>query len=136
MIVGVGFDVAEVARIERALQRSPALRDRLFAPEEQHLSGSSLAGRFAAKEAVAKALGAPPGLAWTDAVVTNGQHGRPILRTYRSVAARVAQLGITDLHLSISHDGGLATAMVVAERRCACEAATNSSTETSTTEAQ
>jgi holo-[acyl-carrier protein] synthase len=76
----------------------------------------SLAGCFAAKEAVAKALGAPPGLLWTDAVVGHDTLGRPLLDTYGSVAAEAARLGITSWHLSISHDGGFCVAMVVAER--------------------
>lgn len=123
MIVGIGFDVAEIARVQRALKRAPALMDRLFAPGERDLTVSSLAGRFAAKEAIAKALGAPPGLVWTDAVIEVGEFGRPFFQVTGTVAARMAQLGITDLHLTISHDGGLATAMVVAERRdetCSC----------------
>ncbi|MFL5260903.1 MAG: 4'-phosphopantetheinyl transferase superfamily protein, partial [Anaeromyxobacteraceae bacterium] len=60
MIVGVGVDVVDVARLAAALERTPSLRDRLFTAEEQQLTRiESLAGRFAAKEAVAKVLGAP-----------------------------------------------------------------------------
>ena len=117
MIVGIGVDVVDVDRFARTLERTPGLRPRLFADAEAGLPAQSLAGRFAAKEALAKALGAPPGLRWTDAVVTTTEHGRPEWAVTGTVARRCAQTGATDLHLSISHDGGLATAFVVAERR-------------------
>ena len=116
MIVGIGVDIAEVARLEQALARTPQLAQRLFAESEIGRPVRSLAGCFAAKEAVAKALGAPPGLLWTDAVVGHDILGRPLLDTYGSVAAEAARLGITSWHLSISHDGGFCVAMVVAER--------------------
>ncbi len=61
MIVGVGIDVVDVERFTRQLERVPALRDRLFTEAEKHLAPASLAARFAAKEAAAKALGAPGG---------------------------------------------------------------------------
>src|SRR5260370_16996651 len=105
MMVGIGVDIAEVARLEQALARTPQLAQRLFAESEMGRPVRSLAGCFAAKEAVAKALGAPPGLLWTDAVVGHDIRGRPLLDTYGSVAAEAARLGITSWHLSISHDG-------------------------------
>jgi len=78
-------------------------------------TGESLAARFAAKEALAKALGAPGDLHWHDAEVTVGEHGRPHLEVRGTVAGRAAQLGVTSWHLSMSHDGGIASAVVVAE---------------------
>jgi holo-[acyl-carrier protein] synthase len=75
----------------------------------------SLAARFAAKEALAKALGAPRGLLWTDAEVITGPGGRPDLQVAGTVAAAAARLGVTGWHLSISHDAGLASAVVIAE---------------------
>ncbi|MGY1708066.1 holo-ACP synthase [Geodermatophilus sp. SYSU D00758] len=123
MVIGVGIDVVPVARFAESLARTPALRDRLFTPAEQHTpagsarTGESLAARFAAKEALAKALGAPGGLQWHDAEVTVGERGRPHLVVRGTVAARAAELGVTDWHLSLSHDGGIASAVVVAERR-------------------
>jgi holo-[acyl-carrier protein] synthase len=116
MIVGIGVDLAEIARLERALARTPRLATRLFAESERGRPIRSLAGCFAAKEAVAKALGGPPGLLWTDAVVGHDSRGRPRLDTYGTVAAAAASLGITSWHLSISHDAGMCVAMVVAER--------------------
>ncbi len=116
MIVGVGIDVVDVARFGAALQRSPRLRDRLFTDVERELPLASLAARFAAKEALAKALGAPVGLVWTDASVRRDADGRPQLEVRGSVAERVAELGIAHLHVSLSHDAGIASAVVVAER--------------------
>ncbi|GAB3311106.1 holo-ACP synthase [Geodermatophilus aquaeductus] len=121
MIVGVGIDVVPVARFAESLERTPGLRDRLFTAEEQTTpsggarTAESLAARFAAKEAVAKALGAPGALRWHDCEVTVGEHGRPHLAVRGSVARRAADLGITSWHLSLSHDGGIASAVVVAE---------------------
>ena len=115
MIVGVGTDIVDVARFEAALARTPALRIRLFTQSEQKLPLRSLAARFAAKEALAKALGAPNGLRWLDATVLREPDGRPSLRVEGSVARRARELGVTSLHVSLSHDGGLACAVVVAE---------------------
>ena len=116
MIVGVGIDVVQVERLERALARTPRLRERLFTEAEQALERSeSLAARFAAKEAVAKALGAPGGLRWRDAEVVSDPSGRPRLVLHGGVADEAAAQGITTWHLSLSHDAGVATAVVVAE---------------------
>ncbi len=116
MIIGVGIDVVDVARFGAALERTPGLRVRLFTESERSLPLNSLAARFAAKEALAKALGAPAGMHWHDAVVHRGPDGRPHLEVSGTVAARVAALGIGPLHVSLSHDAGIASAVVVAER--------------------
>ncbi|PWI43708.1 holo-ACP synthase [Streptomyces sp. ICBB 8177] len=121
MIIGVGIDVAEIARFEEALRRTPALADRLFLPAELRLpdgerrGAASLAARFAAKEALAKALGAPPGLLWTDAEVCAEDSGRPRLEVRGTVAARAEALGVRTWHVSLSHDAGVASAVVIAE---------------------
>src|SRR5712691_10763770 len=81
MIVGIGVDIADISRVEAALERTPALASRLFAESERNAPAASLAGCFAAKEAVAKALGGPPGLRWTDAVIAHVELGRPSLRS-------------------------------------------------------
>ena len=115
MIVGVGVDVVEIARLARALERTPALMDRLFTPAEQGVQKlESLAARFAAKEAVAKVLGAP-GLPFIEAEVVSAENGRPSLVVHGAVAAAAAAAGITRWHLSLSHDGGVATAFVIGE---------------------
>ncbi|MFI5689015.1 holo-ACP synthase [Streptomyces sp. NPDC051636] len=120
-IIGVGVDVAEIDRFRASLDRTPGLADRLFVASELLLpSGerrgiASLAARFAAKEAIAKALGAPPGLHWTDAEVYVEDNGQPRLRVRGTVAARAAELGVRSWHVSLSHDAGIASAVVIAE---------------------
>ena len=116
MIVGVGIDVVDVGRFVATLARVPRLRDRLFTADERELPDQSLAARFAAKEAVAKALGAPGNLRWHDCTVTRVPGGAPQLLLTGTVAARAAELGVTGWHLSLSHDAGIAAAVVVAER--------------------
>lgn len=115
MIVGIGIDIVDVARLAAALERTPRLADRLFAAAERGLPVHSLAARFAAKEALAKALGAPAGLRWTDAEVMRAGSGRPVLRTRGTVAAAASRLGVERWHVSLSHDAGAAVAMVMAE---------------------
>jgi holo-[acyl-carrier protein] synthase len=115
-IVGVGIDVVDVARFGQSLDRTPGLRERLFTPDEARHRLASLAGRFAAKEAVAKALGAPAGLSWHDCEIVPDPDGRPWLTVSGTVAAAAVERGINRWHLSLSHDGGIASAMVVAER--------------------
>ncbi len=117
MIVGVGIDLCEVGRLEAALERNPRLRDRLFTAREGERAGASLAARFAAKEALSKALGAPPGLSWRDAEVVCDEDGRPSFEVSGTVARAVRRAGVTDIHLSLTHDAGLAAAYVVLERR-------------------
>ena len=94
MIIGVGIDVVDVDRFAPSLARTPRLAERLFTEAEQLLPPASLAARFAAKEALAKALGAPVGLRWRDAEVHRGEDGRPHLTDARTVAARTEELGV------------------------------------------
>jgi holo-[acyl-carrier protein] synthase len=120
-VVGVGIDVVPVDRFAATLRRTPALAERLFVPPERvTLSGEprtpeSLAARFAAKEAVAKALGSPGSMAWHDCEIVSTVDGAPQVTVRGSVAAAARTLGIQRWHLSLSHDGGIASAMVVAE---------------------
>ena len=116
MILGVGTDLVPVARLEASLERTPTLLGRLFTPAEAELPPDSLAARFAAKEALAKALGAPGGLLWHDAEVVALPSGDPTLELTGTVLARANDLGATSTHLSLSHDGGIASAVVVLER--------------------
>ncbi|MER7464379.1 holo-ACP synthase [Streptomyces sp. NPDC097981] len=121
MIIGVGIDVAEIERFGEALARTPQLADRLFVASELTLpSGerrgtASLAARFAAKEALAKALGAPGGMLWTDAEVYVEETGQPRVRVSGTVEARAVALGVKSWHVSLSHDAGIASAVVIAE---------------------
>jgi holo-[acyl-carrier protein] synthase len=115
VIIGVGIDVVDISRFGQALERTPRLRDRLFSDAERDLPLASMAARFAVKEAVAKSLGAPAGLQWADAEVRNETGGRPVLIVRGSVAATARRLGVTRWHLSLSHDAGIASAIVIAE---------------------
>lgn len=115
-IVGIGVDVCEIARFGRVLQRTPSVAARLFSEAERDgLRIEQLAARFAAKEAVAKALGVAYAGGWHEVSVSSG--GRPVLVVSGRVAELAESLGIGTWHLSLSHDGGIATAMVIAESR-------------------
>ena len=115
MIVGIGVDVVDIPRFERTLERTPRLLERLFSPGERALRPRSLAARYAAKEALIKALGGSDGVHWTEIEVTPEASGRPWFTLVGSTAEVVASRGITAIHLSLSHDAGLAMAYVVAE---------------------
>lgn len=114
-IVGLGIDVVALDRFDQAVERSPSFLERVFTPSERTLGRASLAARWAAKEALAKALGAPAGLVWHDCEIVRDASGAPRLEVRGTVAARVQELGISTLHLSMSHDAGIASAVVVAE---------------------
>ena len=116
MIVGIGVDVVQVSRFTAQLERTPALCERLFVPAERALNMRSLAARFAAKEAVAKALGAPAGMNWQHCQVVMDAAGAPQVKIDGTVAEVAESRGVRHWHLSLSHDGDLATAMVIAER--------------------
>jgi len=109
----IGVDVVDLARFEASLTRTPALRDKLLTPAEAALPLESMAARFAAKEALAKALGAPGNLEWHDAEVITLASGQPTLELRGTVLARATELGVTRADLSLSHDGGVAIAFVV-----------------------
>ena len=120
MIVGIGVDVVEIARFERALQRTPNLTARLFSESEQLKDGvarplRSLAGRFAAKEALIKALGDSAGVTWHDMRVVSDALGNPSLQLLNATKTIAERRGITSVHLSMSHDAGIAIAYVIAE---------------------
>ncbi len=115
MIVGIGVDLVDIPRFERSIARTPRLIERLFTPAERTLKPHSLAARYAAKEALIKALGGSDGVHWTDIEVGSEPGGRPVFALAGETDATVASRGITALHLSLSHDAGLATAYVVAE---------------------
>jgi holo-[acyl-carrier protein] synthase len=116
---GVGLDVVGVPRFAAALRRTPRIAARLFTDAEL-VTGSgaprrsaSLAARFAAKEAAAKALGAPPGWRWHDCEVLTGTDGRPTLRVTGALARAADALGVVDWQVSLTHDADVAAAVVV-----------------------
>jgi holo-[acyl-carrier protein] synthase len=115
-IAGIGVDVVELARFERALAGNERLLERLFAESERDKPLRSLAGRFAAKEALIKALGDSSGVTWHDMVVVNNELGNPSFELSGGTARIVASHGITAIHVTMSHDAGVAIAQVVLER--------------------
>jgi holo-[acyl-carrier protein] synthase len=121
VIVGIGVDLVDIARFERATSRTPRLLSRLFADDET-VAGSeralplrSLAARFAAKEALIKAVGDSTGMRWHDMRVVSDTLGNPSFQVRGAMSGILARCGVTALHLSMSHDGGLAIAYVIAE---------------------
>jgi holo-[acyl-carrier protein] synthase len=122
MIIGIGVDVCSIDRMRRALERHG---DRFFLRictdrEKSDLAGrdpaTALSGRFAAKEAFAKALDGARGVAWHDVEVRRAESGRPRLELRGTATAAVEKFGANRWHVSISHDAGVAVAMVVLER--------------------
>ena len=112
-IVGHGVDIVDVARFAAHLDGTPALRSRLFAPAERDLPIESLAARFAAKEALIKALGGSDGLSWVDIEIPR-RESAPEFHFRGETARAIERRGLT-FHLSLSHDGGIAVASVIAE---------------------
>ena len=115
MIVGIGVDLVDVPRFEEHLERTPRLLPRLFSASERALKPRSLAARYAAKEALIKALGGSDGLHWNEIDVTRNADGAPRFELSGSTAQVVAARGIRTVHLSMSHDAGAAIAQVIAE---------------------
>ncbi len=120
MIIGIGIDLVDVARFERSATRTPGVLARLFTDAEQ-LDGAerrpmrSMAARFAAKEAVIKAIGDSAGVRWHDMAVVSDGLRNPSIEVYNALAEIVAARGIQRIHLSMSHDAGFAIASVIAE---------------------
>ena len=113
----IGIDLVDLARFENSLKRTPDLSKRLFTDRELEQGSNRnlalhLAGRFAAKEALAKALGVPPGLSWHEVEVLRLESGRPSFEVSGGVLALVADKSVK---VSISHDGGFVIAMVIIE---------------------
>ena len=122
-IVGIGVDIVEIARLDGAIQRQgQSLLDRCFLPGEQtycnqqHLPARAYAARFAAKEAVAKALGTGIGaeLEWRSVEVRRKATGEPFIVLLGVGAETARRLGVTELFLSLSHSEHYAVANVVA----------------------
>ena len=115
MIIGIGVDLVDIARFAETIEKTPKLRERLFTPAEREKPARSLAARYAAKEALIKALGGSDGVYWSEIAVVQDAEGKPSFALSGSTAATVVNRGITGLHVSMSHDGGMATAYVIAE---------------------
>ena len=119
-ILGIGVDICEIARLERAIERHPTLRERVFTPEEiaycdgKARPGESYAGRFAAREATIKALGGYRGRRWQDISVTRAPTGAPAIRLDGNAKRRADALGITDVLISFTHERTNAVAFAIA----------------------
>ena len=121
-VSGIGVDAVDVARFRRLLTRRPTIVERVFTPGELAYAESSsdpaphLAARFAAKEAVLKALGVGIGAAgWRDMEVVRSSVGAPSLSITGRAASLAAERGVARWHLSLSHTETVAVASVVAE---------------------
>lgn len=121
MIVGLGIDVCSIERMRKALERHG---DRFFAricseQERADLSGrdmpTALAGRFAVKEAFAKALDGARGVGWHEVEVRRAPSGRPHLELKGNAMAMVKKFGADTWHVTITHDAGVAVAVVILE---------------------
>ena len=119
-IVGLGVDICEIARMERALARHPTLRERVFTPEEvaycdtKARPAESYAGRFAAREAVIKALGGYRGKRWQDISVTRHPSGAPTIVLAGNAKDRADELSITRVLITFTHERTSAVAFAVA----------------------
>jgi len=119
-IVGLGVDICEIARMERALARHPSMRARVFTPEEIAYCDSkarpaeSYAGRFAAREATIKALGGYRGKRWPDINVTRAPSGAPAIRLGGNAERRAHMLGVDRVLVTFTHEKTNAVAFAVA----------------------
>jgi holo-[acyl-carrier protein] synthase len=126
-IVGVGVDLCEVGRLRELSERyGDRFLERVFTDAERarchgRRRFDCLAGRFAAKEAALKALGTglSRGIAWRDVELVRGESQRPTIQFHRAAAEIHRRLGGGAVHVSISHDGGHAVAVVVLEQGAA-----------------
>lgn len=126
MIVGIGFDLVAIARVERMLERKEQRAlDRLFTTHEQEYAlararpAMHLAARLAAKEAVFKALTGSDDaklIGWKEAEVRRGTEGPPVLHFTGRAEARARELRVTRVHLTLSHTDETAGAVVILER--------------------
>lgn len=124
MIIGVGTDVVNISRIEQAVQRfGERFIKKVFTDEEEKACKDKkdrlpfLASRFAAKEAVLKAIGTgiSNGIGFKDVEVSREHGKRPEIILHGKGKEMAGALGVKNIHLSITHDAGLAVAFVVVE---------------------
>jgi holo-[acyl-carrier protein] synthase len=121
-ILGLGVDLCEIARMERAISRHPTLRERVFTPEEiaycesRARPAESFAGRFAAREAKIQALGGYRGRGWKDISVSRHPSGAPMIRLDGNAKRRADALGVTDVLITFTHEKTNAVAFAIAVR--------------------
>ena len=120
MILGIGHDLIDVARIERAIERQPRFLLRVYTEAEREViarkGAQTAAGFFAAKEAVAKALGTGfDGFFASDISIEEDERGRPCARLYGGAQRRMSALGGKRMLVSVTHAGGFASAVAILE---------------------
>ena len=122
MIVGVGLDLCLISRMARALSRSEGrFAARVFTADEQLYCDARAepaqhyAARFAAKEAILKALGVPDGLRWHELEIVKTASGGPRIVLHGAAQQAADRLHVAQLHLSLTHQGDAACAVVIAE---------------------
>ena len=119
-ILGLGIDICEIERMERALARHASIRERVFTPEEiaycesKARPAESYAGRFAAREAVIKALGGYRGRKWQDISVTRSPSGAPSIRLEGNAKQRADALGVDRVMVTFTHEKTSAVAFALA----------------------
>ena len=112
-IFGIGIDVVDISRFHETLERTPGFSARVFTVREISLPLASLAARFAAKEALAKALNAKEPFNWQEVEIINEETGKPTMAFLGAMKNRMAEYIV---HVTLSHDAGIASAMVIVER--------------------
>src|SRR3989337_2043411 len=120
--LAVGVDIIEIERVKKALQRfGQRFLGRIYTPVEVAFCRGrvhELAARFAAKEAVMKALGTGArGLAWREIEVLPNHRGKPLVYLYRTAKARAERIGLEGIDISMSHSRDFAVAFVVGRSR-------------------
>jgi holo-[acyl-carrier protein] synthase len=121
-ILGLGVDICEIVRMERALARHPTMRERVFTPAEIAYCDSkarpaeSYAGRFAAREATIKALGGYRGKRWQDISVGRAPTGAPSIVLEGHAKSRADALGVSQVLITFTHEKTSAVAFAVAVR--------------------
>jgi holo-[acyl-carrier protein] synthase len=119
-ILGLGVDLCEISRMERALERHPTMRERVFTPEEVSYCDSkarpaeSYAGRFAAREATIKALGGYRDKRWQDISVTRAPSGAPAILLAGNAKRRAEMLGVERVLVTFTHERTNAVAFAIA----------------------
>jgi len=124
MIIGLGTDICQIARIERYLERyGERFTRRCFTPgeiaycERHKLNAEQYAARIAAKEAASKALGTGwrRGVHWKNFEVVSHPSGKPFLRVHGRAAELASEMGVRHINISLTHDAGVAVAVVIFE---------------------
>ena len=123
MIVGVGIDIQDIAKIARSIESASFVGENFTVQEaalckETRFPDQHFAGKFATKEAFMKAVGAGirQGVWFIDIEVLNRETGAPYVQLYGEAQQMAAIIGVTSIHLSITHSAGVAVSVVILEK--------------------